>query len=41
MINERDVWHTVKLMIEQHGADALIEMALRVDEILDVGDQDL
>ncbi len=40
MINERDVWRTAKLMIEQHGVEAPIEAALRADKMLDVGDLD-
>ena len=38
MIIERDVWRAAKLLVDQHGVEAPIHAALRVDEMLDVGD---
>ncbi len=35
-----DVYRSAKLLIDQHGADALIEAALKADELLDAGDLD-
>ena len=40
MTDERDVWRAAKLMIDQHGDKAPIEAALRVDKMMDIGDQD-
>ena len=40
MIIERDVWRAAKLLIDQHGVEAPIHAALRVDEMLDAGDLD-
>ena len=40
MIDERDVWRTAKLLIEQHGDEAPFEAAMRADEMLDAGDLD-
>ena len=38
MIDERDVWRTAKLLIDQHGVEAPLHAAMRVDEMLDAGD---
>ena len=35
-----DTFQPAKFLIEQHGADALIEAALKADELLDAGDFD-
>ena len=40
MIIERDVWRAAKLLIDQHGEEARIHAAMRVDEMSDVGDLD-
>ena len=35
-----DIYRCAKLLIEQHGQDALLEAALKADELLDAGDFD-
>ena len=35
-----DVYRSAKLLIDQHGANALIEAALKADELPDAGDLD-
>ncbi len=40
MIADIDIYRSTKLLVEQHGADALIEAALKADELLDAGDLD-
>ncbi len=35
-----DVYRSAKLLIDQYGADALLEAALKADELLDAGDLD-
>ncbi len=40
MVDDTDVYRSAKLLVEQHGADALLEAALRADELLDAGDLD-
>ena len=35
-----DVYRSAKLLIDQYGQDALIEAALKADELLDAGDLD-
>lgn len=40
MVTERDIWATAKMLVDQHGADALIHAAMRADEMLDRGDID-
>ncbi len=40
MIPDLDIYRSAKLLIEQHGADALIEAVLKADELLDAGDLD-
>ena len=35
-----DIYRSAKLLIEQHGQDALIEAAVRANELLDAGDFD-
>ncbi len=40
MISDLDIWRSAKLLIDQHGDDAPIHAAMRVDELLDKGDLD-
>ena len=40
MTPDLDIYRSAKLLIEQHGADALIEAAMRVDAMLEAGDLD-
>ncbi len=39
-IPDIDIYRSAKLLVEQHGVDALLEAALKADELLDAGDQD-
>ena len=39
-VADLDIYRSAKLLIDQHGADALIEAALKADELLDSGDLD-
>ena len=40
MLTDLDIYRSAKILVEQHGADALIEAALKADELLDAGDFD-
>ncbi len=40
MLTDLDIYRSAKILVEQHGADALIEAALKADELLDAGDRD-
>ncbi len=40
MTTDLDIYRSAKLLVEQHGANALIEAALKADELLDAGDID-
>ena len=40
MITDLDIYQSAKILVEQHGAGALIEAALKADELLDAGDLD-
>ena len=40
MLTDLDIYRSAKILVEQHGADALIEAALKADELLDAGDLD-
>ena len=40
MPTDLDIFRSAKLLIDQHGQDALIEAALKADELLDVSDLD-
>ncbi len=40
MTTDLDIFRSATLLIDQHGADALIEVALKADELLDAGDLD-
>ncbi len=38
MISDLDIYRAANLLIERHGADALIEAARMIDRMLDHGD---
>ena len=38
MVSRMDIWRSAKLLVDQHGADAPIRAAQRVDELLAEGD---
>ena len=40
MIPDLDIWRSARLLVDQHGADAPVEAAMRVDELLEAGDLD-
>ena len=40
MPTDLDIYRSAKLLIDEHGAHASIEAALRADELLDRGDLD-
>ena len=40
MNSDLDVYRSAKLLIDQHGDEAAIHAAMRVDELLDKGDLD-
>src|SRR5205823_289528 len=40
MISDLDIWRAANLLIRQHGADAEIEAARKVDLMLERGDHD-
>jgi hypothetical protein len=40
MIQDLDIYRTAKLIIDKYGEDALIEAALRQDELLAKGDRE-
>jgi hypothetical protein len=40
MISDLDIWRAANVLIERHGADAVIEAARRADTMLDRGDRD-
>ena len=40
MTTDLDIYRSAKLLVDQHGQDALIEAALKADELLDAGDLD-
>ena len=40
MTTDLDIFRSATLLIDQHDADALIEVALKADELLDAGDLD-
>jgi hypothetical protein len=40
MVSERDVWVMAKILVDEHGADAAIQAAMRADEMLERGDVD-
>ena len=40
MIPDREIWTSTGMMIKRHGAEAAIQAAMRVDEMLEAGDVD-
>ncbi len=40
MTADRDIYHAAKLSADQHGDEATIHAAMRVDAMLEVGDLD-
>ncbi len=40
MLTDLDIYRSARLLIDQHGQDALLEAALKADELLDAGDLD-
>ena len=40
MPTDLDIYRSAQLLVEQHGADSLIEAALKADELLETGDFD-
>lgn len=40
MIPDLDIFRAANVLIDQHGADAPVEAAMRVDALLDKGDLD-
>ena len=40
MTDELDIYRSAKVLIDQHGEHAVIEAAMRADELLDLGDLD-
>ena len=40
MTPDLDIYRSAKLLIDRHGDDAVIEAAMRADELLDAGDLD-
>jgi hypothetical protein len=40
MVSDLDIWRAANLLIQRYGADAAIEAAKRVDQMLERGDLD-
>ena len=40
MTADIDIYRSAKLLIDEHGQDAVLESAIRADELLDAGDLD-
>ena len=40
MVSRMDIWRAAKLLVDQHGADAPIKAAQRVDELLVASDME-
>ena len=40
MLTDLDIYRSAKILVEQHGQDALLEAALKADELRDKGDLD-
>ncbi len=38
MTSDLDIWRSAKLLVDQHGADAPVHAAMRVDAMLAAGD---
>ncbi len=39
-VNERDIWRSAKVLIDQHGRNAPVHAAQRADELLASGDME-
>lgn len=37
-MHEKDIYRSAKLLIDQHGADAPIHAAMRIDALMEAGD---
>ncbi len=40
MISDLDIYRAANLLLERHGANAMVEAAKRIDTMLDRGDMD-
>ena len=40
MTSDLDIWRSARVLIDQHGADAPVEAAMRADAMLEAGDLD-
>ena len=40
MVDDLDIYRSAKLIIDQHGEDAVLEAAMRADKLLAAGDMD-
>ena len=40
MIPDLDIYRTAKILIREHGEEALVHAAIRADELLEKGDLD-
>ncbi len=40
MTSDLDIWRSANLLVQQHGEDAPIEAAMKVDAMLEAGDLD-
>ena len=40
MVTDLDIYRSAKLLIDHHGPDAVVEAALKADELLDASDRD-
>ena len=40
MTNDKDIYRSAKLLIDRHGDDAVIEAAMKADQMLEAGDLD-
>ncbi len=38
MTDDLDIYRSAKVLIDQHGEHAILEAAMRADELLDLGD---
>ncbi len=40
MISNRDIYRSAKLLMDEHGDDALIQASMRADALLEAGDME-
>ncbi len=40
MTSDLDIWRSAQVLVKQHGADTLIQAAMKADAMLDKGDMD-